>query len=177
NVGEAGSVQGITAQVNVANAGNWSTLNVDDSADATPRTVNLSVSGNFGNISGLAPAVIQYRKNDLRALNVWGGNDNNTFNIYDTVQSTIAGGSPTTLHAGAGFDVINVLGTTGPLVVDPQNNYNHVTFGGPAGLGGSLTKIRGDVTVRGQGTGNFLDISDSLNSAPYTYTMDAQRLY
>src|SRR5207253_4237693 len=142
NVGEAGSVQGITAQVNVANAGNWSTLNVDDSADATPRTVSLSVSGNFGNIAGLAPAVIQYRKNDLRALNVWGGNDNNTFNIYDTVQSTIARGSPTPLHADAGFDALNVLGTTGPPHVAPQHNFNHFPGGGPAAPGGTPAHTR-----------------------------------
>jgi hypothetical protein len=180
NVGRGNSVQGIRGQLMVMNLGNWSTLNIDDSADTTPRTVTMSVTGSYGKMTGLAPASILYRKQDLRALNVWGGSGNNTFDIMDTAQSTIPGGSPTTLNAGSGFDSVNVFATTGPLFVDPQGNYNFVTIGGHIGTQSSLDRIRGDITLRStEGVhGNFVDIFDLASTGRlYTYTMDAQRLY
>jgi len=180
NFGLNGNMQGIAAPVQVLNTGAWSTLNLDDSANTLPRAVSLDAIGTFGTISGLAPAVISYRKQDLAALNVSGGSGNNVFDILNTAQSTIAGGSPTTLLAGNGlFDAINVLGTTGPLFVDPQSNFNQITIGGQSGPGGSLNRIRGDVTLRGQDgvRGNFVDIIDRASTGRYIYTMDAQRLF
>lgn len=179
NVGFSGNMQGVTAQLTVTNAGNWSTLNLENSADTLPRTVTMNVVGNFGTVAGLAPALIRYRRSDLRALNVWGGSGNNTFDVRSTAQSTIAGGSPTTLSAGSGSDTIYVTGTQGSVFIDPQGNFNQITIGERPGVAGSLAGIRGDVTLRGEEGvhGNFVDIVDRLNARPSDYTMDAQRLY
>ena len=80
NVGKGGSVQGITRQLTVTNLGNWSTLNLDNSADAEfrSRTVTLDV-GSYGTVNGLAPGLIRFRRQDLRALNIWGGSGHNTY--------------------------------------------------------------------------------------------------
>src|SRR5262249_27369733 len=95
NVGKDGSVQAIAGQLTVTTLGDWSTVNVDNSADAEfrSRTVTLDV-GSYGTISGLAPGVIRYRRRDLRALNIWGGSGINTYEVRNTAQSTIPGGSP-----------------------------------------------------------------------------------
>ena len=68
NVGNGGSVQGILAAVNIQNPPSYNTINVNDSADTTARTVTLSTysSGgyNWGSITGLAPAAINYKYSD-----------------------------------------------------------------------------------------------------------------
>jgi len=64
NVGGAGSVQGILAAVNIENRSSLDTINIDDAADTTARTVTLSTftSGGtpWGSITGLAPAAINF---------------------------------------------------------------------------------------------------------------------
>ena len=68
NVGNAGSVQGILGALTIQNPPSFTTLNVNDSADTVARTVTLStfVSGgaNWGSITGLAPAAINYKYAD-----------------------------------------------------------------------------------------------------------------
>jgi hypothetical protein len=178
NVGSNGTIRGIIAPVHITNAGNWSTINLDDSSDTFSRNVTLNVAGNLGTINGLAPATISYRRQDLRALNVWAGNGDDTIDVMNTAQSTIPGGSPTAVYAGDGFDGINVFGTTGPLVIDPQGSFNTITIGGRPGPGGSLNNIRGDITLLGaEGfRDNFVDVLDRASTGRYNYTMDAQRI-
>ena len=68
NVGNFGHVQGILAAVNVQNPHGLTTLNVDDSADGTARAVKMNTfasgDGNWGSITGLAPAAINYKYAD-----------------------------------------------------------------------------------------------------------------
>src|SRR5262249_25971852 len=135
NVGLNGRLDGILAPVQIQNLGAWSMLNVDDSADTLARTVTFA--GKYGTINGLAPATISYRKQDLAALDVRGGSGNNTYNVLNTDQSTIAGGSPTTLHTGAGQNSVNVSATTGRLFIDSQSADNQITVGGAQGQAGS----------------------------------------
>ena len=77
NVGNAGSVQGILGALNVQNPPSFDTINVNDSADATARTVTLSTftSGGlpWGAITGLAPAAINYRYGDTTSVSVTTG--------------------------------------------------------------------------------------------------------
>ena len=67
-MGNAGSVQGILGTLTIQNPHSFDTINVDDSADTLARTVTLStfVSGgaNWGAITGLAPAAINYKYAD-----------------------------------------------------------------------------------------------------------------
>lgn len=177
NVGLSGKLDGIAAQVQIMNSGNWSLINVDDSADSLRRTLTFGISGKYGTISGFEPppGQIIYRKQDLAALDFRGGSGNNTYNVQNTPQSTIAGGSPTTLHAGSGQNAVNVYATTGRLLIDSQSADNRITIGGAQGQAGSLNGLLGDVSV--SGVVNFLSIIDGANTVPYTYTMDAQRFY
>ncbi len=65
NVGNAGSVQGILGALNIQNPPNFTTLNINDSADATARFATLSTfasaGANWGSITGLAPAAINFK--------------------------------------------------------------------------------------------------------------------
>jgi hypothetical protein len=179
HLGASGSVQAILGQVTVSNLGNWSTLNIDNSNDTLPRTVTMDVGATYGTMDGLAPARIRYRQRDVRALNVWGGSGNNRFDILNTVLSTIPEGSPTTLFAGAGLDTVNVVATTGPLTIDPQNNDNQITLGSRTGQSGDLGRLRGEITLIGQpgASGNFVDIVDRFNPGQFDYLLEAQRFH
>ena len=68
NVGNAGSLQGILGALNIQNPPNLTTLNINDSADATARTATLSTfasgGANCGSITGLAPAAINFKYAD-----------------------------------------------------------------------------------------------------------------
>ncbi|MFO0909413.1 MAG: hypothetical protein U0794_13855 [Isosphaeraceae bacterium] len=56
NIGNAGSVQSILGTVNLSNPPSFSAVVIDDSADATARTINV-----FNNsVTGIAPAAINY---------------------------------------------------------------------------------------------------------------------
>ena len=105
NVGNAGSVQGILGALTIQNPPSFNTINVDDSADTTARTVTLStfVSGgaSWGSITGLAPAAINYKYADTSGVNITTGSGNDTVNVLAT-------GVPTNLSTGGGHDTVNV---------------------------------------------------------------------
>ena len=73
NVGNAGSVQGILGTLTIQNPPSFNTINVDDSADTVARTVTLSTfivgGANWGSITGLAPAAINYKYDDTTSVN------------------------------------------------------------------------------------------------------------
>jgi hypothetical protein len=173
NVGKDGSVQGITRQLTVTNFGDWSTVNLDNSADLQPRTITLD-AGTYGTVSGLAPGLIRFRRQDLRALNIWSGGGSNTFEVRNTAQSTIPGGSPTTIYPTL-FDTVNVHGTTGPLIVDLQHGENQVAIGGRSHQAGNLNRVLGDITIRGREgiAGSFVYIADQTSTGRWTYALDA----
>ena len=71
NVGKNGSVQGIQGTVNISNPPNFTTLNVDDSADVNFRSVFLDtfgLGGSSGAITGLAPGEINFKYADTRSV-------------------------------------------------------------------------------------------------------------
>jgi hypothetical protein len=65
NVGNAGSVQGILGTLTIEDPPSFTTIDINDSADATARVARLDtlVSGGFefGSITGLAPAAIDFK--------------------------------------------------------------------------------------------------------------------
>ncbi len=117
NVGSAGSVQGILAQLTLENPPAYTTLNVDDSADTLARSATLDSTTvsftQYGRITGLAPASILYKVGDTNAVTVTGGSGGNTFNVGFTT-----GQSATTLNPGTAYDAVNVRGTDAALVVN-----------------------------------------------------------
>lgn len=110
SIGDAGSVQNVKGPVNVSNPLQFTTLTIDDSADATPRNVTLATfsSGGtrFGSITGLAPGAINFQGGDVPAVTVDAGAGGNQFAV-----NSLAQGTTLTLDTGNGNDQVNVTGT------------------------------------------------------------------
>src|SRR5262249_61954500 len=83
NVGNNGSVQGILGPVTSTNPPYYTTINVDDSADPTPRTVTVGngATSGFGVIDGLAPADIRFKYADTAQVTISTGSGGNTVNV------------------------------------------------------------------------------------------------
>jgi hypothetical protein len=182
NVGQDGSMQLITNDLLVSNLSSYSTINLNDWADEQGRAVTLDVGSFFGlmigSVTGLSPSgQILFNQADLRALNIWSSSNIDFFLVKNTAKSNIPGGSPTTIHAGQGADTIRVTGTTGDLIVNPEGSNNLVNLGGDGAGSGSLTPLRGAVSVVGEGgDGNYLEIIDRASTGRYVYSMDGARV-
>ncbi len=151
NVGDAGSLAGVTGGVNLTFVGGVSTdLTVDDSADGTSRTVGVTSSQLT--FSGLSPSpLVTYAQTALHSLTVKGGASGNTFNVTGTPGNATTNVT-TTLDTGTGADIVNVQATNGTngaqLIVDGQNGADTVTIGSTApAFSGTLNGIQGNVTV------------------------------
>jgi hypothetical protein len=155
HVGNAGSVQGILGALNIENPPNFNIIVVDDSADATARTVTLSSGGNafndsdgngdpYGFITGLAPATISYEYFDSTSVTINGGSGSglHTYNVLAT-------GVTTTINGGAGNDTFNV------------------------GNAGILDAIVGALTVNGNLGTNTLNVDDHLNGVGQSFTVSS----
>jgi hypothetical protein len=180
-----------------------STVTVDDTGDATSRTVQLTASGttyagNTGKITGLAPgadvAFSALAGNVQLVVN--GGSGGNTFNVanveFPLLSTTINGGkgndtfnvsnsnSSLTINTGTGTNHVNVQGlcvTTSfsfPLNVVGHGGTDTVTVGSLAPvLGGTLGNIFGTVNVSNSTWSTALIIDDSGDSAARAVTVGA----
>ncbi len=160
NVGSGGSVQGIQAAVTVTNPPGYTALTIDDSADVAARSVTLTSAG----ITGLAPAAINYQQYDLKSLTVYGGSGANTFTVASTPYNWQVS---TTLHSGAGYNLVSVQGTNGPLSV-VGGGYDDVVS---VGSNGSVQGIQGAVTVTNPPSYTALTIDDSADAAAHSATL------
>jgi hypothetical protein len=116
NLGSGSSVQGILAPVTLQNPPSYNTIDVDDSADATARVVALSTyssSGyNWGLITGLAPAAINYKYYDTSSLTIATGSGAGTVNVNATgVPTNIKDGGADDLILGSFDGVKEIVGT------------------------------------------------------------------
>ena len=143
NVGNGGSVQGILAAVNIQNPPSYNTINVNDSADPTARTVTLGTysSGgyNWGSITGLAPAAINYKYFDTSSVNITTGSAADTVNVLAT--------GVTTNISDGGYDVVNV------------------------GDGGSVQGILGTLNLQDPPSYNTINVNDSADTTARTVTL------
>jgi hypothetical protein len=144
NIGNAGSVQAINAALTITNPPSFTTVNVDDTADSTPRTVTLgtaTISGaNLGFIGGLAPALIYYKDGDTNTVTVQTGAGGDTVNVLAT-------GEPVNL-IGNGADTVNV------------------------GIAGSVQAINADLTISNPPSFTVLNVDDSADGTPRTVYFD-----
>ena len=120
NVGNAGSVQQILAPLTITDppAGAFVTLNVDDSTDSAAPTATLDSVGDFGRITGLAPAAILYKYLDTSTVTVQTGTGGGTVNVLATGKPTsVVGHATGTVNVGNAGSVQQILA---PLTVsDP----------------------------------------------------------
>jgi hypothetical protein len=129
NVGNAGSVQAINGPLTISDPPSLATINVDDSADGTARTVSLdtvtSGSAGYGRITGLAPALIQYKYADTSSVTVQTGTGGATVNAWATwVPVSLIGHSlNSTVNVGNAGSVQQILG---PLTISNPPSYTTV---------------------------------------------------
>ncbi len=145
NVGNAGSLQGILGVLTIQNPPSTDTINVNDAVDATARTVvlNTFTSGgaNWGSITGLAPAAIDYKYIDTSGVNITTGLANGT-----TI-NVLATGVPTSLSSNLGGDTVNV------------------------GNAGSVQGILGALTIQNPPSFDTINIDDSEDGVARNVTL------
>src|SRR5207245_1937229 len=76
-------VQGILTPLNIFGEG-ATNLNISDTGNAFGRAASHTINAGLASISGLAPALINYRTADLQALSIFLGSGADTFNFGDT---------------------------------------------------------------------------------------------
>jgi hypothetical protein len=145
NVGHAGSVQAINGPLTISGSpGSAATVNVDDSADGTARTVYLDTAtiggSDYGRIVGLAPAIIQY--SDLDTSNV-------------------------TVHTGTGGGTVNVLSIEVPIYLVGNGPYTV-----SVGYHGLTQGILSDLTITDPPSFATINVDDSADAAAPTVTLD-----
>jgi hypothetical protein len=157
NIGNAGSVQGITGDLSITNFNGGQTfVTVDDSAD--PNAQNASMDADA--IYGLAPAVIHYGGFTGTASLTVIGNDTTTFTVLDTADPT-----QVTINAGADATVY-VQNTSGPLDVEDAAQV-------VLGNGGTLYGVTGEVTIGASSLVGNVVVDDSADTADLAISLTA----
>jgi hypothetical protein len=158
-----GNLAGVQGGLSIINAPDLAFVNLDDSLDNTPRNVTLSpINSVEGQITALGLPDIVYSK-FTGALLFSGGHGRNVF----TVQDTFAG-LTTTLNTGTANNRVEVLGTSGPLVINGQGGGDRVDLG----LTTPLQAVKADVTVTNKGNGfTFLDVNDASDNQSRNVSM------
>jgi hypothetical protein len=147
-VGNAGSAQGILGPVNVSNPVNFTALTIDDSADATARSVTLTNAA----VSGLAPVPISYNQYNLALLLLKGGSSQNTYSVLSTPNHGAAGNVVTDIRSISTQDAVDV------------------------GNAGSLSGIVGTLELDGTDAGTALTVDDSASAARQSATITNEHI-
>jgi hypothetical protein len=130
NVGN-GNTAAVAGTLLVQTAGTTS-LNIDDSADTSPRDIALST----GVATGIVPGLIDFSGANLTQLSLRGPNQPNTWTVNDTPPSIT-----TTLLGGSQAETFNVARTTGPLIANGGDGTDLVH------VGNNLQQINGPLTI------------------------------
>lgn len=132
NVGDSGSLAGIQGPVNLENPTGGNTITLDDSADPNAVTATLHTLGTnasdsqsnadpWGQVTGLAPAAVNFEYADTAGLTIQTGTSaGNVINVQQT-------GAPTALVGSAAALAVQVGAGTAQGVAGP------LTLSGPAG--------------------------------------------
>jgi hypothetical protein len=162
NLGNAGSVQGITGAVTIYNGPSYTHVAVDDSADGGNRTVTIGSGG----VTGLAPAAINFTSFSVNSLSVLGGSGNNTYTVAATPVTTSL-----TLNTGGGVDHVFVQATSAPTSVI-TNSGNGGGGSDIVSLGGlSAQGLQGAVTIYNGPSYTHVIIEDVNDSSNRTVTI------
>jgi large repetitive protein len=162
-------MQNLFGTINVDNALGFTDVTLDDSADATGQTALLFNDGTNGQVTGLAPATINYVNDDISSLTVFGGSGGNTFTVDGTINSLTLSPVLTSLNTGFGDDTTFVEATAagGPLDVHGQAGQDSVLIG----QFGSVSGILGVVTVDNSFGFTDLTIDASSDSVSHDFTL------
>jgi len=179
SIGNVGSVQGIAAAVSVDNVVGATTLTLDDSADATARTVVLSPT----TVSGLTPEAITY--GNVSNLTLKGGAPSDAFSVTPstTTSDNLLGGGSASTPAPGNTLTMTLTGANSPALSGTAGsqgaqgawtfaNRSPVNFSGMHTLNPTALSI-GDAAATVGGSGSVrLGFAASL-LAPSTQTVTA----
>ena len=132
-------MQNLFGTINVENALGFTDLTLDDSQDTVGQNALLFNDGTKGQVTGLAPATINYINDDTSSLTVFGGSGGNIFTVNGTISNIFITPVVTTLNSGFGDDSVFVVATAanGPLDIHGQAGQDSVDitdFGSLAGI-------------------------------------------
>jgi hypothetical protein len=155
NVGDAGSVQHIQRPLTIGGPA-VPTVNVDDSADPSPRTVTLDTSVPYGLITGLAPAVIEYSSGVANSVTVETGTGGGMVNVLSTsVPTSIVGHANGTVNIGNAGSVQHILG---PLTISNPPSYFTVNVDDSAD-GSAQNVVLDTMTINGSDYGRITGLA------------------
>ncbi len=127
NLGRFGNMQEITGTVTIRNSPSYTKINADDSNDSVARTVSVSTftgsdGSQYGAITGLAPAAIQYKSADTLDVTLRTGAAADSVSVAAISKATsIIGNGPDTVYVGIpGSTMANILAV---LSISNPNNY------------------------------------------------------
>jgi hypothetical protein len=124
NVGNAGTLT-VNSDLSITDSGGGGSLVVDDSADATGRTVTISAT----QITGASNGAINFGSG-VTSVTFDGGTGTDAFSVTPnaTIPITVAGGLPATCPGDA--LTVNLAGVTAPIVNTPAGTgAGQITFG------------------------------------------------
>jgi hypothetical protein len=164
NIGKNGNAQNVRGNVTIGNAvANGTTVVADDSNDPNVRGVTIDAT----QITGLAPGVIRYAQAALASLTVSLGSGGNFVSVANTPNNPA--GVTTTLNSGTAADIVAVLNTTGPLVVNGQDGRDTVNIGNA----GNAQGIMGTVNVTNAASFTALTVDDPADAAARIVVINA----
>ena len=176
-LGNAGVTTGIAQPLSILGNGT-DIVTVNDSADATARTIVLTST----TLGGITPGLITY--SSLATLNVNAGSGNNTVNITSTNSATTSN-----VTAGSGNDTITLTADSGPTNINTGAGTNTVAIKATSAATSITTAtagvtaftvtnnqktdgIHGALTLTGAGSDSML-VDDSSNTVAKTVTLTA----
>ncbi|MDE2507749.1 MAG: hypothetical protein KGM43_11100, partial [Planctomycetota bacterium] len=161
-----GTVGLIGAALSIDGGAGVNTINFDDTGSAVTKSGTLTATQLTGvDMKGsLAYA-------NITQFNISLGAGGSTITIDQTYPTT-----NTVINDGTGNDIINVLGTSGPLTINGTHARNTFSVGSPGlNSGGILKNIQGPLVLHGSGT-DTLNFDDSSNSTGVTGTLTSTAL-
>ena len=166
NVGSAGSMQSVLGALSAGTTGSPMNLVLDNSADATGRSVTVTDAL----VTGLAPAAISFAEAQIASFTIRTGTGADTI----TINSLQASG-PADLNAiesGGGSDTIQLNANNVAVTLNGGTGDDVITIGS-----GSLDNHSGSVTVAGGGqAGDQLVLNDTTNGFADSFTISSSTI-
>jgi hypothetical protein len=174
NVGDAGSVQAINGPLTIRGPASGATVNVDDSEDGAVRNVYLDTvaidSSDYGRITGLAPAAVEYAYADTNSVTVQTGTGGATVNVLATdVPTSIVGHATGTVNIGNAGSVQQILG---PLTITNPPSYTTVNVDDSADATARMVSLD-TVTIGGFDYGRITGLAPAAIQYRYIDTTSA----
>ncbi len=171
-LGNAGNTLQLFGSISISNSVGLTNLTVNDSADTTGRTANISSTQLTGLTHPTPLTVSSITYANLSALTIDGGSGGNTFNVTGT-----PAGITTTINSGTGADTTTVDSTGNissqcALDINGQGGADTVTLGNA----GNTQNLLGSISISNTGGLTNLTVNDSADTTGRTANLSSTLL-